>query len=193
MNQINKLNEMHNEMKTIIKNQNKIMDKLKIEIWKQIDGYNYNVSTFGRVRNNKTNRILKPVINCHGYYYVNLSKDGNGKTIKIHRLVAIAFIDNREDKKCVDHINNNRLSNHINNLRWATLSENQQNASMSKNNTSGTKGISWHKQNKKWQVLIRINGKNRHIGLFINIDDAKKARQKAAKKHYGEYINDCEL
>lgn len=180
MNQINKLNEMHNEMKTMIENQNKIMDKLKIERWKPIDVYNYSVSTFGRIRNDKTNRILKPGI-------VNLCNSGNVKKMNIHRLVALAFITNPENKKCVDHINNNRLNNHINNLRWATLSENGQNAAMRSDNTSGTKGIGWKKESKKWQVLIRINGKNKYI------DDAKIARQKAAKKYYGEYINACEL
>jgi len=92
MNQINKLNEMHNEMKTIIKNQNKIMDKLKIERWKQIDGYNYNVSTFGRVRNNKTNRILKPGIEGSGYYCVNLFKDNKPKNFKIHILVGMLLV-----------------------------------------------------------------------------------------------------
>ena len=183
MNQINKLNEMHNEMKTIIKNQNKIMDKLNIERWKPIDGYNnYNVSTFGRVRNNKTRRILKPVIDGGGYYYVVLCKDGNIKKYKIHRLVALAFINNPENKNCVDHINNDIKNNNLINLRWATCRENQQNRSMRSDNTSGTKGISWHKQNKKWQVRIAIDGKRKHIGYFTDIDDTKKARQNVAKK-----------
>ena len=59
------------------------------EIWKSIDGYrNYEVSWFGRVRNAKTGRILKPIHGNHGYLVVNLYKKGKSKQNCIHALVA---------------------------------------------------------------------------------------------------------
>ena len=67
---------------------------------------NYLVNTCGNVRNDFTNKVLKPVIEGNEYYIVNLYKYGKMKTIKIHRLVAVAFIENPDDKPCIDHINN---------------------------------------------------------------------------------------
>jgi hypothetical protein len=78
----------------------------------------YSVSNLGNVRNDSTNKILKPRINKQGYYYVNLYTNGKYKSFKIHRLVALTFIDNSYDKPCVDHINNNKLNNNMNDLRW---------------------------------------------------------------------------
>ena len=123
MEQINKARKnIENGFKLIVE-----MDKL-FERWKKIDGYdNYTVSTFGRVRNDDTNKILKNSFNSHGYHHVGLYKNNKETKMKIHRLVANAFIKNPEGKKCVDHINNNKIDNNITNLRWATDSENQHN------------------------------------------------------------------
>jgi hypothetical protein len=108
-------------------------------------------------------------------------------------LVAIAFIPNTNNKTCVDHINNDKTNNNIHNLRWATNQENQMNSSMKFNNTSGWKGVHYNKQNNKWQVSIKINGKQKHLGLFTNIEDAIQTRKRKAKEVFGEYINSCEL
>ena len=86
------------------------------------DYENYEVSNFGNVRNIKTGRVLKGV-NSKGYLRVNLN-NGVRKTLRIHRLVGIAFIPNPKNKECLDHIDNNQLNNHISNLRWANLREN---------------------------------------------------------------------
>ena len=67
----------------------------------------------------------------------------------MHRLVAGAFLQNPEKKKCVDHIDNNVNNNKLLNLRWATNSQNSQNAKKSKRNTSGTKGVRFSKDIKK--------------------------------------------
>jgi hypothetical protein len=166
------------------------------ELWKPIDEYpEYEVSSFGRVKRfykNGNNKILKPGTNENGYYYVNLYKSGKPKNIKIHRLVANAFIKNPSNKRCVDHIDNNKKNNHIHNLRFATLSENQMNRKQNNNNTSGQKGISWFKRDSKWHAYIKINGNKKHIGLYDNLDDAIKARQDKAKELFGEYMNTCE-
>ena len=84
------------------------------EIWLDIrDHPNYEVSNVGRVRNKKTNRLLKPVLNREGgYYRVSL----NGIRYYIHRLVADAFFDGDHRDMDVNHIDGDRLNNNLSNL-----------------------------------------------------------------------------
>ena len=166
---------------------------LQLTVWMPIDGYdNYEISICAQVRNVKTKRILKLRIGNNGYYSTELWKNNKGKRINIHRLIAMTFIPNIENKNCVDHIDNNRLNNTISNLRWCNLSENQHNSIIRSDNTSGVKGICLHKQSNKWHAQIRLNNKNIHIVLFENLDDAKIARQKKAAELLGEFLNVCE-
>ena len=72
-------------------------------------------------------RFLTPGINRYGYKHVSLYKNKEGKTWKIHRLVALAFISNPGNKPCIDHIDGNRLNNNVCNLRWVTHRENTNN------------------------------------------------------------------
>ena len=164
-----------------------------VETYKKIEGFeNYSISDFGNVRNDKTGRILKQS-HRNGYQMVRLQKDNKTYKNDIHRLVAIAFIDNVDKKKCVDHIDNNIQNNNLINLRWATKSQNSQNRSMSTRNTSGVKGVSWNKNTNKWRADICINGKSIHLGSFLNKDDAINIRVQRAKDEFGEFINKCEL
>ena len=166
------------------------------ELWKPIDDYpNYQVSSFGRIKRfykNGKSKILKPGINANGYYRVKLSKKEKQKSFSVHRLVAQAFINNPYNKPVVDHIDNNRKNNHIHNLRWATVQENSMNSSRRYDNTSGTKGVSWHKHDKQWHARIRINGKIIQIGYYDKLEDAVKARKQKAKEIFGEFTNECE-
>jgi len=167
--------------------------KLNFEIWKPIDGYDYLVSNFGNVKNNKTKRILKPQPNSNGYYVVNCFKTRKMISHRVHRLVALAFIPNPEGKNCVDHKDNNIINNKLENLRFATIQENLYNAKLSKNNSTGTKGVTFSKQHKKWHARIMINGKNKHIGYYNTIEEAAEARKQKAKEIHGEFMNACEL
>lgn len=99
-----------------------------MEIWKDINGYEglYQVSNKGNVRSLITNKNLKQA-DLRGYKRVVLSKNNEVKTKQVHRLVAEAFIDNREGKQQVDHINCLRDDNRVENLRWTTPKENNQN------------------------------------------------------------------
>jgi|DEB0MinimDraft_10_1074344.scaffolds.fasta_scaffold176838_1 hypothetical protein len=94
-----------------------------MEKWNKIKGFkNYLVSDFGRVKNNKTGRILKPSKGL--YFYVHLCETPKRKTASIHRLVAQAFIENELNKPQVNHIDGNKLNNHVSNLEWVTGGEN---------------------------------------------------------------------
>lgn len=86
---------------------------------------NYSINKLGEVRNNRTETILKHSTNRYGYTTLNLWINGKKKTQSLHRALAIAFIPNPENKRCVNHINGNKSDNRIENLEWATDSENQ--------------------------------------------------------------------
>jgi hypothetical protein len=165
-----------------------------VETYKKIVGFeNYSVSDLGNVINDKTGRILKPGCDTWGYFQVGLRKNEKTHFKSIHKLTAAAFLLNPENKKYVDHIDNDRQNNKLINLRFATPQQNQQNRSINKNNKSGTKGVSWNKQRNKWTAQIRINGKLIHLGSFLNKEDAINIRIQRAKNEFGEFINKCEL
>lgn len=105
------------------------------EIWKDIKGYEglYQVSSLGNIRSlnyNNQNRvqILKTAKQKNGYLVVGLSKNGNTKCARVHRLVAKEFIDNPYGKESVNHINGNKADNRVENLEWCTQTENMQHA-----------------------------------------------------------------
>ena len=96
-----------------------------MEEWRSIIDYEgiYEVSNMGRVRSIVADehyraRILKPALNLHGYLFVNLYKNGKGKSKTIHRLVAKAFIPNPDNFPEVNHKDEDKANNCSNNLEW---------------------------------------------------------------------------
>ena len=94
------------------------------ETWKTITDYpNYNISNYGNVKNIITNKPLRSS-EKGGYICISLNQNGNRKSFKIHRLVALAFIDNPENKSDVNHKDKNKMNNMVSNLEWMTRKEN---------------------------------------------------------------------
>ena len=110
-----------------------------MEEYKIIKNYpNYEVSTFGNIRNITTGNILKGRLRGKGYYAVALFNENGRKDVSIHRIVADTFIENENNKEQVDHRDGNKLNNRVENLRWIQNNENQRNRNTSKNNRSKT-------------------------------------------------------
>ena len=87
----------------------------------------YSVSTEGEVRKDTTNYILSQS-SQQDYKFVGLIINGKQKRMRVHRMVALTFIDNPDNKPYVNHINGNRSDNNVENLEWVTPSENTQHA-----------------------------------------------------------------
>ena len=98
------------------------------EYWKDIQGFaGYQVSNHGRIKNNKTGKILKPYL-TRGYLRVSLYNDSGRKCKLVHRLVAEAFLPNPENKSDVNHINGCKTDANVCNLEWVSASENMAHA-----------------------------------------------------------------
>ena len=97
----------------------------EVETFVEIEGFeNYEVSNLGKVRNIKSGRILKPYLNHNGYLKHHLYRHDKQKELFLHRIIAIAFIDNPGKKPQVNHIDENKLNNDLSNLEWCTVKEN---------------------------------------------------------------------
>lgn len=125
-----------------------------------------------------------------------LSKNGSGKRYaqktmylfgKYVHILMHRVITSSPRAYQVDHINGDPLDNRESNLRVVTRSQNKMNSIIPVNNSSGTKGVNWHKRAKKWAAYITADYKRIHLGYFISREDARKAREDAEKKYFGEY------
>jgi hypothetical protein len=159
-------------------------------IWRTIESHpNYEVSQTGLIRNRKTGRIRKPNI-VRGYEYTTLYPGGN--RYRIHRLVAIHFLDPPEDATYeIDHIDRNRINNRIENLQWVSRSKNQLNKDYyARTKKDGLHFISKITQKKKescvervyYNVIFTNNGK-KHSKNFKELDDAIAYRDKYIEEH----------
>lgn len=110
------------------------------------------------------------------------------KSIRAHRL-AWALHYGEWPAKHIDHINGIRTDNKIGNLREATFAENNWNRPKPSNNTSGHKGVTFHKGEGKYYARITANKINRSLGYFDTAEEAGAAYQLAAKEYHGEFAN----
>ena len=142
-----------------------------VEIWKDVVGYKgiYQISNLGNVKslsrliktNHKNGRLskerfLKPDTEKDGYLIVTLSKDNNPKKHKIHRLVAIHFVENPENKPCVNHVFGNKKDNRFWKLEWSTIPENNHHSVVSEFVLKGEKHPNSNLTNNKVLAIRRL-------------------------------------
>lgn len=167
-----------------------------METWKDITGFEgiYQISNLGNVKslerlvkgkfNLRINKekILKPVKDIHGYYWVTLYYgDKRNKRIKLHQLMAITFLNHIPcgHKLVVNHIDFNKENNTLNNLEIITQRENANQKHLK--GSSQYVGVRFYPRNKKWVARIYINKKRHHLGYFDNEYDAHLAYQNKLK------------
>ncbi len=153
------------------------------EIWKEIEGYNskYQISNFGVIKNILRNRIVKQSPDSRGYLKCGL----NGKTFRVHKLVAKIFVENPNKKPYVNHINRVQTDNRASNLEWVTPMENSCHASRLRNTSSPYVGVSIRKRGNMvyHRAYIRVNGKSIHLGHYHTGEEAYQARVKYEKEN----------
>ena len=170
------------------------------EEWRDIKGYEglYQISNLGRIKSLKDNhgkyreKILKPG-NSNGYFYVDLCKNSKGKLFKIHRLVAIHFIENPNNYPEVNHKDENSTNNCVDNLEWCTREYNNSYGTRNKRASEKLKG-SKNPKSRKVQCITTgkkfntIREAGEYYGLSqsitdVNITKCCQGKVKSAGKH----------
>lgn len=148
-----------------------------MEKWKSIQGFEgyYEISNHGNVKSLHGDGV-KMLKQLRGkYLLVQLFKKGKGTTRNIHRLVAIHFIPNPENKEFVNHKDGDKYNPHFTNLEWCTCQENTIHAFASGLRDSGcVRGENNWKTNLKEEHIIQIRSmkgfvKNRQIASALNL------------------------
>lgn len=147
----------------------------------------YYINSEGVVINSRTGRVLKTDLNSVGYRRVTLwSASQKAVRMTVHRLVALAFIENPDDKPMVNHVDGNKLNNHYSNLEWVTCKENTRHAF-----DTGLRVAPKNEGQKPWnrneelaykvKLLAGAGMRRRHICETFNIS---ANRYKGIMRHY---------
>ena len=158
-----------------------------MEQWKNIDNYDYEVSTKGRVRNLRTGRIMKGIPTRGGYLQIGLFKNGERKRFYIHRLVLETFNPTDDETLEVNHINENVQNNRLENLEWTTHKKNMNHGTRtersSKNRGKRIKCIETE------QIFDSINECSRITGIQVgNLWKQLNGKIKSCKGLHFEYV-----
>lgn len=135
--------------------------------WKQgFGGRAYSGKLAGTIRSNGYRQVR-----IHGVNYLE------------HRLVWL-YLHGALPEYEIDHVDGCKSNNRPENLRECTAAQNRQNIVSRSGSTSQHLGVSWNRNAQKWQVRIKYDGKDRHIGLFTSEEDAASAYLAEKAKHH---------
>lgn len=147
-----------------------------MEEWKVIEGFKrHKISSYGNVEGVKG--MMKSRINDRGYNMIGIrDHEGRQKMFLIHRLVAIHFINNPDNKKYVNHKDGNKQNNNVSNLEWCTQSENQIHAYK-----TGLQVFTEEQRQRLKNEAIKKRKPIRVINKKLGIDDVYKSIAEAAE------------
>jgi hypothetical protein len=156
------------------------------KMWKQIIGFEYEVSESGDIRSIAYKRILVPSVDKYGYRQIGIRKRGDRKKywFRVHRLVGIAFCNPPENfgEMDIDHIDRNPSNNSYLNLRWTTRTENNANRKdtcWSTNTTTGQLYVTKYRNG----YMLRINRSSlKHRSWHKTLEDAVHMRESVCEK-----------
>ena len=116
-----------------------------------------------------------------------------GSRLKLHRIIAEVFLNagntltTQQEVDHKDHADGSHGQDRLSNLRLCSKVENDRNQKLGLRNTSGFKGVCWHKPARKWRVQIVISSRKHHLGYFHTPEDAAEAYDAAALHYFGEF------
>lgn len=158
------------------------------EIWKDIEGWEglYQISNQGKVkrldrivirsgtRGNAVilGKILNQNLHKGGYLRLTLSKDQIERKKLVHRLVAVAFVENPLNLPEVNHKDHDPSNNNDWNLEWSSTRENNTHKFFNIKKSSRYPNVSWSASANSWIVVIQIKGKQKYFGKFNDEEEA---------------------
>jgi hypothetical protein len=122
--------------------------------------------------------------------YLVIWMNNRKKRFPVHRIIW-AFSTGKWPNDQIDHINGVKNDNRLSNLREANTAQNMRNVGKQSHNTSGFKGVSWHKLRSKWRSDIKVNQKQIFLGLFNSPEEAHSAYCEAARKLHGDFAREA--
>jgi len=166
------------------------------EDWKNVAGYesSYEISSLGNLRSlNKRvksrfgfriikGKALKISVDNKGYSYILLCDKQKYKMFRIHQLVAVAFLGHTINgfKAVINHKDFDRSNNRKDNLEITSQRKNANQKHLP--STSEYTGVYWKSRDKRWISVIVLNGKQIHLGSYLNEIDAHEAYQERLKQ-----------
>lgn len=152
---------------------------------KELLQYDENTGVFTWIKPT-SNRVkigsIAATTNSHGYLYARI----DGIRYGAHRL-AWLYMTGSMPKDVIDHIDGNPKNNVFSNLREATQQQNLYNLRKSVKNTSGYKGVHFHKGTSKWRVVVSVNNKPKHLGLYLTPEEANTVYTSWCVQNRGEF------
>lgn len=117
-----------------------------------------------------------------------LSIQVNKRNLRAHRMAWLYVYGELPPKGVdIDHINGDRTDNRICNLRLASRSQNMANVGLKGTNSSGFKGVSWHKKSQRWRARIKVDYREIYLGSFDSPEEAHAAYAEAVKRYFGAF------